>query len=300
MVANPMQRKARNSFLLGMLISILVMGAIVAVLLLQLQKLKEAENARQASLKNAYVISADVKSGESLTAASVKKVEIASDGVPSDAITTSSLTDTTVAKIDLKKGTVLTSAMISESNEKTTSDLRVQEYNMIKLSSQIKTGDCIDIRLRMPSGLDYIVVSKKTVEVPQIAGVDSENTIWVKLTEDETLVMSEAIVEAYTMTGSVLYTANYVEPGMQEAATPTYVPSGNVQNLIHDEPNIVTEAKNALINRYNSASSVRNHIDGEKSAYSEDASKNVEKGVSTETSTAQGQRKAYLDALSGK
>ena len=300
MVTNPMQRKARNSFLLGVLITILIMGAIVGFLLMQLNQLKKAEDERTANLKKAYVLVSDVKSGDTLTVSSVKQIETESSAVPSDAATLGSIDENTVAKIDLKKGTVLSTNMIQESDSKTTNDVRVQEYNMLKLSSQIKTGDCIDIRLRMPSGLDYVVVSKKYVEVPQIDGVESANTIWIKMSEADTLVMSEAIVEAYTMEGSVLYTANYVEPGMQEAATPTYVPNGNVQNLIHDDPNIVTEAKNALITRYNSASSVRNHIDGELSANSDKAADNVSKGTSTEVSTAQEQRKSYLDALSGK
>ena len=41
------------------------------------------------------------------------------------------------------------------------SDVRTQEYNMITLLSQLQTGDFVDIRLRLPSGQDYIVVSKK-------------------------------------------------------------------------------------------------------------------------------------------
>lgn len=305
MVTNPMQRKARNSFLLGILVTVIIMGLVVALLLMQMKKMKEAEDERVANLKSAYVLSADLKSGDKVTDASFKKVTIASDSVPSNATTPSILLDDNgnakemVSKIDLKKGTVLTTDMLQASNETTSSDLRVQEYNMIKLSSQIKTGDCIDIRLRMPSGLDYIVVSKKIVEMPQINGVDSQNTIWIKMSEAETLTMSEAIVEAYTMTGSILYTANYVEPGMQEAATPTYVPNGNVQNLIHDEPNIVTEAKNALITRYNNSATIRTHIESELSTDADKASDNVNKGVSTETSTAQEQRKSYLDALSG-
>ena len=76
--------------------------------------------------------------------------------------------------------------MITDSDSPLTNDLRVQEYNMIKISSQIASEDYIDIRLRMPSGLDYIVISKKKIEIPQIEGVDSLNTIWMKLTEDET------------------------------------------------------------------------------------------------------------------
>ena len=171
---------------------------------------------------------------------------------------------------------------------------------MLRLESQIAQDDYIDVRLRLPNGLDYIVVSKKRVEIPQINGVDSENTIWIKLTEDETLAMSNAIVEAYKLEGAVLYTAKYVEPGTQEKATPTYIPSAEVVNLVTQNPNVVQEAKTAMYNRYQQFTSNRNNINSQLSAVDEDEAKSrVTSGTTTEVTTAQDQRKSYLDALAG-
>lgn len=297
---NPMQRKAKNSFLLGVLLTMLVMGVIVGLLFLKIMNMQKAENERLANQKQVYVLSQDVKSGDKVDSANLKTITVDNAAVPSNAITPGSLTEYTVAKIDLKKGTTITAGMITESSEETTADLRMQEYNMIKLSTQLATNDYIDIRLRMPSGLDYIVVSKKSVEIPVIGGEESSNTIWVKLSEAETLAMSNAIVEAYTMNGAMLYTTTYTEPGMQDAATPTYVPSANVQNLMNQNPNILQEAKNALFTRYNSTSSIRtNNINGELSQYQEEAQGNISNGVSSEVTSAQEQRKSYLDALAG-
>ena len=297
---NPMQRKAKNSFLLGVLLTMLVMGVIVGLLFLKIMNMQKAENERLANQKQVYVLSQDVKSGDKVDSANLKTITVDNAAVPSNAITPGSLTEYTVAKIDLKKGTTITAGMITESSEETTADLRMQEYNMIKLSTQLATNDYIDIRLRMPSGLDYIVVSKKSVEIPVIGGEESSNTIWVKLSEAETLAMSNAIVEAYTMNGAILYTTTYTEPGMQDAAIPTYVPSANVQNLMNQNPNILQEAKNALFTRYNSTSSIRtNNINGELSQYQEEAQGNISNGVSSEVTSAQEQRKSYLDALAG-
>lgn len=297
---NPMQRKAKNSFLLGVLLTMLVMGVIVGLLFLKIMNMQKAENERLANQKQVYVLSQDVKSGDKVDSANLKTITVDNAAVPSNAITPGSLTEYTVAKIDLKKGTTITAGMVTESSEETTADLRMQEYNMIKLSTQLATNDYIDIRLRMPSGLDYIVVSKKSVKIPVIGGEESSNTIWVKLSEAETLAMSNAIVEAYTMNGAILYTTTYTEPGMQDAATPTYVPSANVQNLMNQNPNILQEAKNALFTRYNSTSSIRtNNINGELSQYQEEAQGNISNGVSSEVTSAQEQRKSYLDALAG-
>ncbi len=297
---NPMQRKAKNSFLLGVLLTMLVMGVIVGLLFLKIMNMQKTENERLANQKQVYVLSQDVKSGDKVDSANLTTITVDNAAVPSNAITPGSLTEYTVAKIDLKKGTTITAGMVTESSEETTADLRMQEYNMIKLSTQLATNDYIDIRLRMPSGLDYIVVSKKSVKIPVIGGEESSNTIWVKLSEAETLAMSNAIVEAYTMNGAILYTTTYTEPGMQDAATPTYVPSANVQNLMNQNPNILQEAKNALFTRYNSTSSIRtNNINGELSQYQEEAQGNISNGVSSEVTSAQEQRKSYLDALAG-
>ena len=215
MASNPMQRKSRNSFILGVLIAVLVMGAIVAVLLLKIKNMQAKEDDRLANLIKVYALNTDVKSGDTLDASMLVQVETDKNAAPTDAIKGTALTENSIAKIDLSKGMILTASMVAESDSPITSDLRLQEYNMLRLESQIAQDDYIDVRLRLPNGLDYIVVSKKRVEIPQINGVDSENTIWIKLTEDETLAMSNAIVEAYKLEGAVLYTAKYVEPGTQ-------------------------------------------------------------------------------------
>lgn len=300
MASNPMQRKSRNSFILGVLIAVLVMGAIVAVLLLKIKNMQAKEDDRLANLIKVYALNTDVKSGDTLDASMLVQVETDKNAAPTDAIKGTALTENSIAKIDLSKGMILTASMVAESDNPTTSDLRLQEYNMLRLESQIAQDDYIDVRLRLPNGLDYIVVSKKRVEIPQINGVDSENTIWIKLTEDETLAMSNAIVEAYKLEGAVLYTAKYVEPGTQEKATPTYIPSAEVVNLVTQNPNVVQEAKTAMYNRYQQFTSNRNNINSQLSAVDEDEAKSrVTSGTTTEVTTAQDQRKSYLDALAG-
>ena len=300
MASNPMQRKSRNSFILGVLITVLIMGALAAVLLLKIKNMQDSENERLANLIKVYALKVDVKSGEQIDSSMLTQVETDKNAAPTDAITGASLTETSVAKIDLTKGSILTSAVVADSENPITADLRLQEYNMLKLNSQIASDDFIDIRLRMPNGQDYIVVSKKKVEIPQISGIDSENTIWVKLTEDETLSMSNAIVEAYKLDGSVLYTAKYVEPGTQEKATPTYLPSAEVVNMITQNPNVVQEAKTAMYNRYQQFTSTRNSINSALGTVdADDAKSRVSSGTTSEVTNAQEQRKSYLDDLAG-
>lgn len=301
MAKNPMQKKTRNSFIFGALMMFVIMGLVSAVLAYMLVQLKSAENNRVAKQKSVFVMTSSVASGNAVDSSMLKQTKVDSSVAPSDAVTLGDLTENTIAKIDLTKGVIVTSAMISEKDNEVKDSLRVQEYNMINIPSQIATGDFIDIRLRMPDGHDYIVVSKKKVEIPTINGIDSLNTIWVKLTEDETILMSNAIVEAYQMEGALLYTTKYVEPGMQQNATPTYVPSAEVLNLITQNPNIEQEAKQAIYSRYNSdAAGIRNNINSELNSVDSDTRKsNTTSGVSTETQTTKEQRQSYLDALAG-
>ena len=269
MAKNPMQRKARNSFILGMFITLIITGSIIGLLVFKLININKENKEKEQGLKNAYVLVTDIKSGDSIKLENLKKVDIETNIIPSNAITLSQIEENTIAKIDLKTGTILSSDMITNSDDKTTNDTRVQEYNMILLPSQINTNEYVDIRLRLPSGLDYIVVSKKKIEIPQVLGVASESTFSVKLNESETQTMSSAIVESYIMEGSILYVAKYVEPGIQGSSVPTYVPSTAVQEAIRQNSNITVEARNALVTRFNESITTRNSINSVLNTYNE-------------------------------
>ncbi len=173
---------------------------------------------------------------------------------------------------------------------------------MLVLPMDLVTGDYIDIRLMLPSGQDYIIVSKKEVEIPNIGGVDSEDTVWINLSEDEILHMSCAIYEAYKIKGSKIYATKYTEAGMQEAATPTYPVNESTSRLLQNNPNIVEKAMNEIANRYNNtdASNLRNnYINTEISNQGDQAQANVETNMQESTTNSKNSRKEYLDSLSG-
>ena len=48
MAVNPMQRKARNSFLLGVLLTLLITGIVITLLFLQLKKMNDEKVAEAA------------------------------------------------------------------------------------------------------------------------------------------------------------------------------------------------------------------------------------------------------------
>ena len=313
---NPLEKKARSSFIKGLLIAGLIGIIVIVILTVQIFKMRGEENQRIASQKNVVIIKQDIKSGEEITSDMLLTVkansEVASTGAMTmaDFSTLSTATDDAgntanlrvLAKIDISAKTVITEDMLSTEETAVSNDLRQQEYNMIVLPSTLADGDTIDIRLRLPNGADYIVLSKKKVKLADLNGAVSATTILINVTEDQILTMSAAIVDAYKISGSKLYATKYTDPGLQAVSTATYIPSNDTINLIDKDPNIVTTARNALITRYNeNYSTYRTGIQSTiNSIESSTQQSRVESGTSSETATQQAERKTYLDSLAGE
>ena len=85
MASNPMQRQARNSFLLGMVVTLIIAAIIVALLFMQIKKLNETIKAEQAATKSVYVLTQDVKSGQVITSDLFKLTTVKAAGVPANA-----------------------------------------------------------------------------------------------------------------------------------------------------------------------------------------------------------------------
>ena len=291
MAVNPMQRKARQSFLLGMLLMLVIAAIVVGILFMQIMNMKEAENQTAAASKQVYALRSDIKSGQPITTADLVAQTVVTNLSTSEIATGADLTENTVAKIDLGQGTILTQSMIVESDETVQDSLRVQELNMLTLPADLETNDYIDIRLVFPNGQDYIVVSKKRVIQ------STETTVFVKLSEEEILTMSNAIVESYITEGSLLYATKYVDPGIQNASAPTYTVSKEVLDLIDTNPNVTVDAKNALYARY--VGENRNQINNVISPNMDDYTANVQEKFDEQIKTAQEERNRYIETLGG-
>ena len=84
MATNPMQRKARNSFLLGMLLMLIICGLIIAFLFIQLKNYQDKEKA-VVKVKIA-VLKEDVKAGQIITSSMLTKKDIDKTLIPENAI----------------------------------------------------------------------------------------------------------------------------------------------------------------------------------------------------------------------
>lgn len=314
MAMNPMQRRARNAGLIGALIATIIMSIIVLILLKRINSLNEAKEALESVQKRVYVAADDLESGDIITMEEDFIMDTVQTTMNTELILseddfefydeeTGNIVDRyneagekiykeLVMKIDVPAGTIVTKDMVVESGKETTNDERILEYNMIILPSQLKNGDYVDIRLSLPNGQDYIVLSKKRVE-----GTDATG-LWMKVDELEIMTMNNAIVEAYMIEGAKLYALQYTEAGMQEKSIPTYAVSGDVYYAMMNNPNITDEAWKGLEARYNSEYRTK-YMDSSLFLYEEDRNKSVESGLEDEIESIKAARQEFVDSLEG-
>lgn len=369
MATNPMQRKARNSFLLGMLVMLLLASIAIGFLLMKLMEFNKKEQEALSANVKAYVLAQDVSSGQVITPEMLEKKDVNRTLVPSNATSDLSIIENyalqdkegheiytkydksneaklyiridnreyevkqedgtdnyyyenndekkfielnsvpLIAKVSMKKNTLITTDLLSKGDSTMQKDVRKQEYNMLVLPMDLATGDYVDIRLMLPTGQDYIVIAKKEVEIPVVGSKDSSDTIWVNLSEDEILHMSCAIIDAYKISGAKLYVTKYTEAGMQEAAIPTYPINEATSKLLRNDPNILEKAMNEILDRYNKDKDnnkqsdlpeLRNdYINNVISSQGDQAESNYQTNMSESITNSKKSRQEYLDSLSG-
>ncbi|MMZ43022.1 SAF domain protein [compost metagenome] len=198
-------------------------------------KLYEQE---QRTAKTGWAVVRDISPGEQITSNDLKGIKVPGSQAPSNLLANKNEVSGTTAKIELKKGSVLTSAMIT-ANEPTPKDLRNRELKVVVLPSSLKSGDEVDIRIQFPTGQDYILLSKK--KISRLEGP----IVWVTMNEQEILSLSSAIVDAYLHKASI-YALTYVDPQFQPKAIPTYPPNAQVLALMNSDPNLVRVAEQKL------------------------------------------------------
>ena len=164
MASNPIKRRARQSFFLGFLISLVIMAIVVMMLVTKINSLNE-ENEKLKILGpkvSVYTVNKDIEEGEAITVEDLESAEMQLSA-DSAAIDVQNYIDPSIfykedeetgeevevsytAKVKLQTGSVVTLSSLKEGG--IADDERMMEYGMIVLPSQLKNGDFVDIRLR--------------------------------------------------------------------------------------------------------------------------------------------------------
>lgn len=202
------------------------------------EKTKELSHLKEEKERFVYVTNRDIKAGEHILSSDVTYEKGYSSMEESLFATIEEENPT--ALVNLPKGTQILNSMLTK--EEIDSHIREEEFNVFYLSENLNTLDVVDIRIFYPNGENYIVLSKKMVK--EIYPEKAKCFLW--LDEQETLLISSAIVDAYFMPGTYLYTTKYVESTIQEPSIVTYTPKKETIDLIQNSPNILEVAKRVL------------------------------------------------------
>ncbi len=210
MLVGPMKKKVVMTAIISFLVPVLILG-IVVIVMSSNYKDQITELKIQSEVINRYVLKNDVPFNHVITAEDLELIGVKAVSAPTDSYEAKDKEKLIGRKLKIyaKAKTILTESMFYAEDSEPTMDLRLQEFNMILLPSDLVENDYVDVRLLFPTGEDYSVLIGKRVERY------SNNTIFLRLTEDEILTIGSAIVEAYIVDGAKLYANKYVDPSTQ-------------------------------------------------------------------------------------
>ncbi|MFC4600323.1 SAF domain-containing protein [Cohnella hongkongensis] len=219
------------------------------------KQIEQLNQEKELNSREVWVASRTVAAGVVLTADDLQAIPMPVNLLPPGVITDREAIIGKHAKVELEVGTPLLASLLYE-GQPVPKDVRLREFQVIQLPSNLKAEQFIDVRIGFPTGEDFVLLAKKKVR--QLSG----NVVWLEINEMDILQTSSAIIDAY-LQGARLYALPYIEPGLQEAAVVNYPANPKVLDLMEIDPNLLETAKTEL------ARSLRQTLDANLKAVSE-------------------------------
>ncbi len=206
---NQIKKRLINGILIGLSIGLVFVIVTIIISNNIVTGYKEGTNKTFLEKYTATVVmfTRDVVQGETITPDMLQTTTIHVSTLPDGAISSTGALIGKVAKYNIVRNSTAVSSMISD--KIISQDMRVQEINSVNLPTDLMVNDFVDIRIMYPSGVEYTVLAQK--QVTKISGT----TIWMDMTEEETLLLNSAIVDSYLTDGTKLYAVRYTDPTTQ-------------------------------------------------------------------------------------
>ena len=235
-------------------------------------------------ISTAYTVIKQTEPGELITEEMLEEISI-----PASMLNESFVLDTTdiagkYSKVALVPGTPITADVImgEDINDKNALYHTVRAYDVVVNMWPIglKIGDYVDMRIMMPFGEEYIVLSHMRVN-----GM-SDGTVRFNLTEAQINLYQSALVDYYlnSSQGVMIYFTKYIEPGVQKPALITYKVSDNIMEAMKKNGNLYATAWASVYD-----ATVRNQIEEDLVPTDTEAKQNDE----TITGTISGGRNSW-------
>ena len=202
----------RKRLIYGILIGLAVgiIGIIIAVVwsISVINSYKDGTNEEYIANYTTVVtlLNRDVIQGETITADMLTTARVHIKSAPLNQIGDGAIGK--IAKYNIPANIPIVDSMFG--TEIVTKDERIQEVSSVALPTGLVEGDYIDIKIKMASGLEYVVIPQ--IKVRKIMG----NTIQLYLNEEDLYYLNSAIVDTYLTSGAAeLYAVRYVDPTTQ-------------------------------------------------------------------------------------
>ena len=190
-----------------------------------------------------YTVKGKVKPGDVITTDMLE-----TQSVPASFVGENSLQSTTdivgkYAKVGIANGTSITSDLLMEDDINNEKSLwhTARWYDVVVSmwpSAGLDVGKYVDLRILMPKGEEYIVLSHMRID-----GI-SDSTVRFKMTAAQMSLYQSALVDYYlnSAKGVLLYFTEYLEPGVQKPANITYKVSEEVMRAMQKDSNLYATA----------------------------------------------------------
>ena len=191
-----------------------------------------------------YTVVDAVKSGDEITEDNIEVMKMYSSLMTEQYVTDVNSILGKYYKIAVNPGTPIMKNMTMD--EELVDSMRDRDIVLDRMTVGIEEGDYIDIRMTMPYGDDYVVLSHK-----RVYGIN-DGTIKLYLSELEWNTYQGALIDYFLNKeyGCTLYADRYIEPGLQQSAINFYAVPTNIAALLQKNPNIVDKEEAASLNEW--------------------------------------------------
>lgn len=167
-----------------------------------------------------YLLTETVQKGDVIKQEMLKRVDLIDSIVPANAVLDISMIIDQKATMALEANTLITSTVIIKPElSEITADL--VEIRDIHIPGIMEVGDTINLRIHFPTGQDYLVLEKKTVDFL----TTEEDCFYVTLDEEEILSYASAREDLLLYPGTMFYISKehtlYKEMDAQDLAIET-------------------------------------------------------------------------------
>ena len=191
-----------------------------------------------------YTVTDAVKAGDEIKEENIEEMKMYSSLLTEQYVTDINDIVGRYFKIAVNPGTPIMQNMAMD--EELVDSMRDRDIILDRLTVGLEVGDYIDVRMTMPYGDDYVVLSHK-----RIYGI-SEGSIKLHLTELEWNIYQGALIDYFLNKeyGCTIYGDRYIEPGIQQEAVNFYAVPTNIAALLQKNPNIVDKEEAASLNEW--------------------------------------------------